>query len=349
MLGEHPGSLGIGVLSKWKQTKNSPFHHIKQFLHSYDVVIGNLECVLSNTTIRSGYRGLSLRAPPLLSKIIAKNGFHVLSVANNHSMDHGYDAFEETVTSLQSAGILVCGTKQDPVRLEVNNPIDSKKRTIAFFGASFRPNDTNLEPCYPLISDEVEFENLKSLIEKESANSDLVVVQCHWGDEFISLPSLDQHRWAEELVAVGADIVVGHHSHVYQGLQMISDRPVFFSLGNFVSDMQEKYLRRSAVASIIWDGLHLSSNSLPIRLNRYHQPILTTETADYNFIKRVDSQCRVINPMKYSAYYQHILRKAKLRYRFDSLLNLVKHLGINSKYKIHLVRDTLQKLSGSTY
>lgn len=346
MLGEHTGSLGVGVLSKWKQTRKHPFDHLEGFLHGYDVVIGNLECVLSSTTVQSGYLGISLRAPPSIAQVLAKKGFKVLSVANNHSMDHGYDAFDETVNSLSNAGILVCGTKQDPVRLEVSIPSTTIRKTISFFGASFRPNDTNFKPQYSLIEDRQDLETLKSQIHKESRSSDLIVIQCHWGDEFITIPSTEQVQIANELVQCGANVIIGHHSHVYQGLWTINGTPVFFSLGNFVSDMQECYLRRSAVASILWNGSEISSTSIPIRLDANHHPYLSTQERDFAFIKSVDSQNTITSLKGYSVIYRQVLHRARLRYRVDTLLNLIGNLGIMPKQKLHVIIDIFRKLNG---
>ncbi len=346
MLGEHPGSLGVGVLSKWKQTGKHPFHHMDGFFKGYNVVIGNLECVLSNTTVRRGYLGRSLRAPPNLAKVLARNGFHVLSVANNHSMDHGYEAFKETVRCLQNAGILVCGTRQDPARMEVEGAPTSNKRIISFFGASFRPNDTDFEPLYPNIVDKHDFKSLKSEIHRESKRSDLVVIQCHWGDEFITRPSTEQIQFANELVQSGADIIIGHHPHVYQGLLTINGRPIFYSLGNFVSDMQERYLRRAAVGSILWDGSKLSSTSIPIRLDANHHPYLSTEEKDLAFIASVDNISAITDLEEYSIIYQQVLQKARYRYRIDTLSNLIRNLGNTPKQKPRMILDILRKLSG---
>ncbi|MHA2063822.1 MAG: CapA family protein [Candidatus Thorarchaeota archaeon] len=348
MLGEHPGSLGLGVLSKWKQTGTDPLSLIERILSKHHVVIGNLECVLSDSTDRSGYQKLILRALPVFARYLATKGIHVLSVANNHTMDHGYDAFEETVSSLQNVGILVCGTKNDPARMEMDVSSFGQKRKISFFGASFRPNDTSLEPQYVHIAHQKNFENLKSQLYQESKHSDLTVVQCHWGDEFITIPSVEQIQLANELVQAGADVIVGHHSHVYQGLWTINQSPVFFSLGNFISDMREAYLRRSAIGSILWKDSELTSTSIPIRLNDYHQPYLSEADIDRAFIKSADGQRAITNSKDYAAYYSQVLRRAKLRYKIDTFLNLLKTLGTMPNYRLRMILGILSRYIGQS-
>ncbi|MHA1638133.1 MAG: CapA family protein, partial [Candidatus Thorarchaeota archaeon] len=207
--------------------------------------------------------------------------------------------------------------------------------------------DTNYEPRYIHVANKEDFANVKSKISHEKNRSNLIVVQCHWGDEFITIPNAEQIQMANELVESGVDIIIGHHSHVYQGLRTINERPVFFSLGNFVSDMNESYLRRSAIGSILWDGSKLTTTILPLRLNENHQPYLSSENRDKAFIESIDKQLTITESINYSTIYQQSLHRARRRYRIDTLLNLIRNLGILPKYKAHQMVGIIRKMTSN--
>jgi poly-gamma-glutamate synthesis protein (capsule biosynthesis protein) len=68
------------------------------------------------------------------------------------------------------------------------------------------------------------------------SESDLQVAYVHWGEEYTSIPSLAQRNFAKVLAELGVDIVVGHHPHVVQSIEMVENTLVFYSLGNFIFD-----------------------------------------------------------------------------------------------------------------
>ena len=77
-----------------------------------------------------------------------------------------------------------------------------------------------------------------------------IVVTLHWGAEYHSLPTSLQRRQAEQIVAAGADMIVGHHPHVVQSIAWVHDRPVLFSLGNFVFDQRRSDSSRGMLVEV---------------------------------------------------------------------------------------------------
>ncbi|MGB9614356.1 MAG: CapA family protein, partial [Fervidobacterium sp.] len=140
-LGDHPLCVGFGAHSKFKDLQVTfPYQYVTDVLHKADILFGNLECTLSEKGLKKGnYRSVQMRGKAEYVKGLVEAGFKILNVANNHSMQHGREAFLETVNLLESHGIQCCGVKDEnhpgtkPSILEMNG------MKIAFLGYSLRP------------------------------------------------------------------------------------------------------------------------------------------------------------------------------------------------------------------
>jgi len=94
---------------------------------------------------------------------------------------------------------------------------------IAFIGI----NDTNSP---------VDVEAVKTLIKKGRAEADKVVMNIHWGNEYYDISNDNQRQLAHEFIDTGADAIIGHHPHVVEEMEIYKNRPIFYSLGNFIFD-----------------------------------------------------------------------------------------------------------------
>jgi poly-gamma-glutamate synthesis protein (capsule biosynthesis protein) len=348
MLGEHPLSLDRGVITTWIRRKLNPFGMMKHFFAESEILIGNLECALSSKTEFNGYRARTLRAPPRAASLLRETGFSAVSVANNHAMDHGPRAFQCTTRALQKEGVAFCGTHHDPILLPVEDQSASRQIIVALIGASFRPNETEYEPLYTIIETPKDFGLLCQSVEEAKREADIVIVQCHWGDEFVTTPSPHQIETAHELVTSGADVIMGHHPHVYQGLQMFHNSPVFFSLGNFVSDMMQTYLRRSAVAVVEVDSeLRYQARAEPIRIDSHHRPSISHTQSDYEFISSIDRMSSNMIRGRRESLYPLWLKRARMKYKRDLILDYIFSLGENPRVRIEIGVGTIRKIAAT--
>ncbi len=346
MLGEHPLSLDRGVITTWIRRKLNPFGLMTDFLAESEILIGNLECALSSKTEFSGYRARTLRAPPRAAALLREAGFSAVSVANNHAMDHGPEAFQCTTRALQQEGITFCGTHHDPILLPVETQSTSRQIIVALIGASFRSNETEYEPLYTLIETPKDFRLLCQSVEEAKSEADIVIVQCHWGDEFVTAPNPHQIEAARGLVTSGADVIIGHHPHVYQGLQMFHSSPVFFSLGNFVSDMMQTYLRRSAVAVVEVDSeLRYQARAEPIRIDSHHRPSISHTLLDREFISAIDRVSSTLIGGGRESLYPQWLKRARMKYKRDLVLDYIFSLGENPSVRIEIGMESIRKIA----
>ncbi len=144
------------------------------------------------------------------------------SLANNHSLDYGETGYLNAVTLLRDAGVSVFGHN---VLLDTRSLsyIETNRGKIAIIGI-------NASQKIP------ESKDIDAVCTKAKRLSDFQVIYIHWGDEYVVTHSDTQRALAEELVQSCADLIVGHHPHVVQDIDLIKGVPVFYSLGNYIFD-----------------------------------------------------------------------------------------------------------------
>lgn len=199
---------------------NQPFSKLK--INPDDFWIGNLECVCAEI---SDSRFPFVISPAILSKIQHVN---LYGIANNHIMQAGEDAFNQTLHFLDNKGILYAGSdKKKSVRFE------HQGKKIGFLAFSLRPDNFTETPLYWHIPD---LSEIQSEIERLS-DCDFKIAYIHWGYEFMNRPNIEQRQMAHWLIDSGVDLVIGMHPHVTQGSEVYNGKHIFYSLGNTVFNM----------------------------------------------------------------------------------------------------------------
>ncbi len=232
MLGEDSLCIGHGVSSKIKKYGTSyPFQMVASYLTRGDIVFGNLEAVLSNEGINNrNLRSLQMRAKPEAVEGLKYAGFNVISLANNHSLEHGKEALSDTMRILASSNINYIGV--DAMVNKARKPliIEVKGISIAFLAYCLSPDQT----AFISTSNN---EEICSDVYRARAKADIVVVSLHWGCEYIERPSPEQIGLAHQIIDSGATLILGHHPHVLQRIEEYHKGVIAYSLGNFVFDM----------------------------------------------------------------------------------------------------------------
>jgi len=209
------------------------FANLKE-LHQSDIVFANLEGPISNngTNVGSKY---SFRFEPIVASVLKQAGIDVVSFANNHAGDWSLSAFKDTLTHLQDSGILFIGagkTKQQAREVLI---IESRGIKLGFLGFSDVGPEwiqaTIKDPGILLASDQ----NRLLYIEEAKKKVDILVVSYHWGEEYKSFNER-QTSLAHSSIDAGADIIIGHHPHVTQDIELYKSGIIAYSLGNAIFD-----------------------------------------------------------------------------------------------------------------
>ena len=312
MLGDAPASYGFGVKSQIKRHGlDFPWEHVRELLSSADILVGNLEAVLSESGVNPLWLpSLYMRGPSDCVQTLKDVGFDVLGVANNHMMQHGEGAFCETVTALESNGIQCIGSASAPtVRELTRNGI-----RFGFLGYSMRPEEYKPgRQQYRLASEPEILADVQSCAE----NYDHLVVSIHWGDEFVDRPSSEQQRLAHQIVDQGASTILGHHPHVLQAVEQYNGAVIAYSLGNFVFDMSFKKTSDTMILDVSYGPKSLERvEVIPVKINEFYQPQLVDNDAEQKIVKdRIRGLRDLINEGQDSNDYQLEVERCFREYR----------------------------------
>jgi hypothetical protein len=210
--------LGRSVSDKIKKNGlEYPFAEIKKTVYFSDYAIANLEGPLTKL---NGVPQDTMRFhfDPALSDVLSAAGFDALSLANNHSSDQGTKGLAETVSNLSASKVAHFGEADGSVaRFSVSG------KNISVIG-------------FDDVSGKINPVQTAKIIAQEKLATDIVIVYPHWGEEYKHTHSERQTMLAHSFVDAGADLVIGSHPHVVEGVEAYKGKPIFYSLGNLVFD-----------------------------------------------------------------------------------------------------------------
>ena len=205
-----------------------------------DLVVANHEAPLTERT-QPAYKPSDehkrywYKADPGSACALAARGIRVVSLANNHVGDFGPAGVLDTMAALDATGIAHCGAGPDddaarrPVTVQVGQVkvgfLSVMQRYDAYMAEDVYARDGHPGPAL------LHLPHLAVDLARLRAQVDLSVVLVHWGRNYRPVTSL-QRRLAQEIRAAGADLVVGHHPHVAQPVDLSGGAPVLYSLGN---------------------------------------------------------------------------------------------------------------------
>jgi len=219
----------------------APWVHIKRYFDQADIVVANLECVISDRGEPWRSKLIHLRTPLAAADSLVAGGVDVVSVANNHALDFGPDAFEDTLDRLEDRGIGYAGGGSDAAAAHGPYIVEESGVRIAFLGYvlpfSSRTTFNTREWAAGANRAGVAIGTPQVVTEDVIAArsvADVVVVMVHGGTEYRARPVASQRAFAAAAVDAGAALVLGHHPHVLQGYARREGTLVAFSLGNFL-------------------------------------------------------------------------------------------------------------------
>lgn len=269
-----------------------PFEKLQSILSSADITFGNLECPLSdsNIPIREGliFRCLTKYVPGLVNA-----GFDVLSTANNHAMDQGIKGLEFTIDHLLAQGILPVGTfKQSAFTnsIELVNGILRKNGLkFGFLAYSYSAFNDGKNTSHPQIAT-MDIENLQSQISiLKSRGAAVIIVSMHAGTEYTRTPNQIQVNFAHAAIDAGADVVIGHHPHWIQPIEVYQGKPIFYSLGNFVFDQEwSQETKEGLIVKLNIKNKELKNAELiPVIIESFCCPRLADVEEKKNILKKI--------------------------------------------------------------
>lgn len=259
--------LAAGDLAPDRANYDESYDATRGVLQASDIAFAQLETSFAARGVRLPQARHAVLARPEGADALARAGFDVISMAGNHVLDWGNDAFFETKANLERAGLTIVGAGANiaEARRPVRITLGDGTRVAILAYSSILPHgywaDERRPGCAPMrahtIYEQIEHDQpgtparihtyphrddlaaLVADIAAAKANADLVFVSLHWGIHFVRASIADYQRdVARAAVAAGADAILGGHAHILKGCELIDGKPVFYSLCNFATDLR---------------------------------------------------------------------------------------------------------------
>ena len=252
------------------------FLKIASELQKSDILFANLEGPISDRGVRVGSI-YSFRFKPEAIDGLVYGGFDILSLANNHMLDYQRIALEDTMNILKENNIDYVGAgfnKEEAFSLKIKEIKNTRIGFLAYTNlgpGNWKAGEKNSGMAW--IS-ENDIGEIAEDIKKSKKEVDILIISLHAGEEYEENPTSFQTSFAMNCIENGADLVVGHHSHVVQKIERYNDGWIAYSLGNFIFDQgfSEETMKSIILKVAIKDKKIKEISSENIRINEYFQP-----------------------------------------------------------------------------
>ena len=267
--------VGVGDISPNRDDPPSIFRHCGDVFRTADIVFGQMESTLSD-------RGSPQFTPHAPSKLAAKNitaltekgaGFDVMSMASNHAVDYGYDAFFDTLDAMKRNNIAVTGAGRNIVEARKPVILERNRTKVGFLAylsivfpgliaeedtpgcvplrASHYYKQMDFQPGTPPLIVTALFPEDKQAMEEDikklRPQVDVLVVSIHAGVHFVpAMVPMYQKEAAYHAIDLGADLVLQHHAHILKGIEVYNGKAIFYGLGNFALEHSKISIKKKA-------------------------------------------------------------------------------------------------------
>lgn len=186
------------------------FANVRDIFSDDDLTIVNLEGPLTTATKRASKKYV-MRGDPSYAGILSGSSVEIANLANNHTLDFGEQGYQDTLAALDASGVAAAGA--DSLYI-----VEKEGCRIGFIG---------YEKWNYSATDAI------NGVTAARAQCDLLIVSVHWGEEYDYTAETSQQKLGRALIDAGADLVIGHHPHVIQGVEQYQGKYIIYSLGNF--------------------------------------------------------------------------------------------------------------------
>ncbi|NUP75504.1 MAG: CapA family protein, partial [Sinomonas sp.] len=215
---------------------------VRPVLAQAGVRFANLECVIADGGSPWPGKAFHFRSDAKNVACLEAAGIDVVSLANNHTLDHGPGALRDMLLLLDVHGILHAGAGVDLAAAQRPAIVRTEGTAVAVI--AFTDNEpgwaaTEASPGLfyaPTVLADGRVRRLLALVRRARDDAEFLMVSAHWGANWGAGVPRDHQALAHALVEAGADLVVGHSAHIFRGVEVYRGRPVIYSAGDFLDD-----------------------------------------------------------------------------------------------------------------
>lgn len=213
-----------------------PYVYVRDLFLKDDLTIVNLETPVTERGVGAENKTYVFKSSPKALPEMAKAGIDAVNLANNHSLDQGVEGLLDTMEHLDDNGILHVGAGKDRADAYAPIYVERKGIRIAICGFSRVIPESDWAAGKNKAGVAITYDSKLAVasIQEARQHADLVFVVVHWGKERVTELEDHQSTLAHEYIDAGADMVIGGHPHVMQGIEKYKDKWIVYSAGNFI-------------------------------------------------------------------------------------------------------------------
>ena len=240
---------------------------VDSLFRASDIVVANLECPV--TKIKAPVQKIYIfRGEPEWLPALRRHGITHLNLANNHSIDQGREGLADTWQQVRQAGMVPVGAA--PTMDEAAEPVllASHPRPVYLVPTlQLALENFAYLPHRPSVSNE----SMDSLVARvarlrQQCPTAYIIVSPHWGGEHTLRPLLQQKHDAKRLIDAGADVLIGHHTHTLQPVDLYRGHSIYYSIGNFIFDQRRPINTSACAVQIKITGRGAEVLTLPVTI-----------------------------------------------------------------------------------
>lgn len=258
--------LDRNVAARTRQSGSPAYPFLKlpsDWFSTPDYSVVNLEGPVTDRR-RSPEKSIDFMFDPAWLPRLKALGIDAASQANNHALDQGAAGYEDSMNRLRAAGFVAFGHQVHDGSVALATTTIRGTR-VAFLG-------------YNTTDNPLDHTAASSVIAEADASSDLVVAFLHWGNEYRSKPDASSIDTAHWLIDRGVDVIIGAHPHWTQGISVYKNKPIAWSLGNFIFDQDWSLETRQGLSvDLLIRGHDLSFELHPLSIVASQPAVLTGE------------------------------------------------------------------------
>ncbi|GAB4099669.1 CapA family protein [Sinomonas halotolerans] len=239
------GDVMLGRLVNERLRREGPAYvwgDLLPVLAGTDVRFANLECVLADGGSPWPGKTFHFRSDSANVACLEAAGVTVVSLANNHTLDYGLDAFAGMLPLLDTHGILHAGAGRDSAAAREPAVVHAGGTEVGVLAFTDNEPGWAAGPASPGVfhvptdPSDPRTRGLVDLVRRVRAGVGFLLVSAHWGPNWGRAVPPDHVALAHALVDAGADAVFGHSAHIFRGVEVYRGRPIVYSAGDFIDD-----------------------------------------------------------------------------------------------------------------
>jgi poly-gamma-glutamate capsule biosynthesis protein CapA/YwtB (metallophosphatase superfamily) len=293
-----PGRTVYTVM-KNRNDWNYPFEKIADVTKAYDLTLADLEITVADNIAYPEGTSMTFGAPAATLNGLKLAGIDAVNVANNHSANQGTSFFVKMLDTLRAADLPYFGGGKTTSVAKTPYIVTVSGQKIALLGYSSIVGSTAAGTNSPGMNylsmapwgtyDQSQVDAMAADIRTAKQQADLVFVYYHWGTEYTHDANDDQRAVAHAAVDAGADLILGTHPHVVQGIEWYKDKLITYNLGNFVFDQDWSVpTQQGVILDATFDGNKLVDAKLrPYRINSTYQPVLASDAESQTILSDI--------------------------------------------------------------